>query len=142
MGWWPINPETGKPTNAPSRLSQVDSLVLLNAVPGIDDDAAAHYLGDPPWDLAADTARMIQIVLENKRPLSEVEARRLLLNRQPPSGAESLEETELVQLLQITDVLWRDVDACYQEDWGRPARPAERRWVAEYAVRTLIDPGE
>jgi hypothetical protein len=137
MGWWRIDPETGMPAEAPSRLSQPPDFVLLNAVPGADDDAEAHYLGDGPWDMAADTARQIEAVLGPARQLSEDEVRRLLLERQLPPGVEGMGPGAADRLLRIADELWRDIDTCYEDDWGRPARPAERRWVCEYAIASL-----
>lgn len=90
MGWWRIDPETGMPAGAPSRLSRPPEFVLLNAVPGADDDAVAPYLGDGPWDLAADTARQIETVLGAARQLSEDEVRRLLLEHLVPPGVEDM----------------------------------------------------
>jgi hypothetical protein len=135
MGWWRIEPETGMPAKgAHSKLSQPPDFVLLNAVPGVDDDAEAHYLGDSPWDLAADTARQIQALLGSSRCPVGQEARRLLLDRAAPQG---IGEPHATQLLQLVEAMRRDVDECYQEVWGRPMRPAEWRWVCEYAVQSL-----
>jgi hypothetical protein len=39
MGWHKIDPKTGKPAkNSPSALSQPPDFVLLNAIPGVDDN--------------------------------------------------------------------------------------------------------
>jgi hypothetical protein len=139
MGWWRIDPETGMPEqNAYSKLSQPGRFHLLNAVPGVDDDAAAYYLGDSPWDLAADTARQVQELLGSSRCLSKEETRRLFLERILPQGIGiSWQEPLAAPLLQIVDSMRCDVDECYQEAWGRPTHPAEWRWVCEYAAKCL-----
>src|SRR5262245_52817904 len=108
MGWWRIEPETGMPAkDAYSKLSHPPDFVLLNAVRGVDDDPEAHYLGDSPWDLAADTARQLQALLDPSRRISEEEARRLLLDRVVPQG---IEEPIATELLQSVEVMRRDVD--------------------------------
>ena len=54
MGWYKIDPASGAPAkDAPSALSQPPDFVLLNAVPGIDDDESDFYLGDGPSDMAS-----------------------------------------------------------------------------------------
>ena len=54
MGWWRIDPETGMPQEgASSALSRPPDFVLLNAVPGVDDEADACYLGDGPSDMVS-----------------------------------------------------------------------------------------
>ena len=54
MGWYRIDPATGKAAKeGHSKLSRPPEVVLLNAVPGVDDDEAHCYLGDGPWDMAS-----------------------------------------------------------------------------------------
>ena len=139
MGWWRIDPETGKPAkDACSKLSQPNKFLLLNAIPGVDDDAEAHYLGDEPWDLAAYSARQVRELLGPSRSLADEEARGLFLERQLPQGiADSWQEPLAAQLLQIVDSMRRNVDDCYQEAWRRPIRPAEWHWVIAYVVKSL-----
>src|SRR5262245_51285612 len=129
MGWWRIDPETGMPAkDAASRLSRPPEFVLLNAVPGVDDDSQAHYLGDSPWDFAADTARQVKALLGASESLSAEEVRRLFLDRVPPERLRG-SGPKAAKLLQIVEAMWADVDDVYQEEWGRPTRAAERRWV-------------
>jgi hypothetical protein len=52
MGWDRIDPATGMPLESSAwELSRPPEFVLLNAVPGVDDDEAC-YLGDGPWGMA------------------------------------------------------------------------------------------
>jgi hypothetical protein len=140
LGWWRIDPETGKPAkDARSQLSRPPEFVLLNAVPGVDDDAEASYLGDGPWNVAEDMAREIKSAIGPQRPLSEEEARLLLLERRIPASFADADVWAGSGLLAIVDEMWKYVDECYLDDWGRPARSAERRWVCEYAVKCLTD---
>ena len=132
MGWWKIDPETGKPaTGAQSALSRAPDAVLLNAVPGVDDELAACYLGDAPWDVASTVAGELEAVT-GARPLSDEQLRDLFLRRVVPPGVVT---EAAARLLQVVDTFWSDIDGCYEDDWDRPARPAEKRWVGEYVVK-------
>lgn len=135
MGWYRIDPNTGKPLkDGDSKLSRPPDFVLLNAVPGVDDEESACYLGDGPWDMASTMPAEIKAVTGEVLSLSDEQLRDLLLRRVvPPSIAGSPSEIG-ARLLQVTDAFWRDIDSCYKDDWGRPARPAEKRWVCEYVV--------
>jgi len=136
MGWWRIEPETGMPAReSSSKLSRPPDFVLLNAVPGIDDEEEAHYQGDGPWDMAYSASDVIKKVLGARQLPTVEETRELFLNRTVPTSLAELADP----LLQAVDEMWKDVDWCYEDDWGRPARPAERRWVAEYAVWRLFE---
>ena len=136
MGWWQIDPQTGKPlTGGRSRLSRSPDCVLLNAVPGVDNEEEAHYLGDDPWDFAYSAANEIKELLVGMPRPSEDELRQLLLDRVIPQRFGQLKPETVANLLQAVDELWKDVDWVYEEDWQRPALPAEKRWVCEYAVR-------
>jgi hypothetical protein len=137
MGWWKIDPETGMPAkDARSALSRPPEFVLLNAVPGVDDDEAACYLGDGPWDLASTVPDEVEAVTGAALSLSKEQLRDLLLRRAvPPSVAAGRPEIG-ARLLQVVDAFWKDIDGIYEDDWGRPARPAEQRWVCEYAVES------
>jgi hypothetical protein len=136
MGWWKIDPETGMPLkDAPSALSRSPEFVLLNAVPGVDDEETACYLGDGPWDMASTVPGELQAVTGDALSLSDEQLRDLFLRRVvPPSVAGSPSEIG-AHLLRVVDAFWRDIDGCYEDDWERPARPAEKRWVCEYMVK-------
>jgi hypothetical protein len=137
MGWWRIDPETGKPAEGtPSKLSG-PGIALLNAIPGVDDEADAHYLGDGPWDMAASVADEIEAVIGTDGRLSLEEVRGLLLQRAVPPRLAARGTESAAQLLRVVDAFWPDVDSCYEDDWDRPARPAEKRWVCEYAAERL-----
>lgn len=138
MGWWRIDPATGKPAKgAKSRLSQPPDRVLLNAVPGVDDDDEAHYLGDGPWDMVASYVGKIEGVFGRSARPSAAEARKLFLDRVLPKAMQSLRAASRQQILRLIEAMWADIDWCYDEDWERPARPAERKWICEYAVHLL-----
>src|SRR4051812_43108682 len=132
MGWWRIDPETGEPLKeGHSKLSRPD-LVLLNAVPGVDNEEEACYLGDGPWDMASTMPAEIKAATGDALRLSDEQLRDLLLRRVVPPGA----STEIgAQLLQGVSAFWKDIDSCYEDDWERPARPAEQRWVCEYVIQ-------
>lgn len=136
MGWWRIDPKTGMPlTNKPSKLSR-KKLVLLNAVSGVDDDVAGYYLGDGPWDMAYSVSRKIAAAADRKWRRGEVRA--LLMKKVLPRG---LKVKARARLKKAVDQFWKSVDYCYDHAWQRPALPAERRWVCDYAVQRVV-PGE
>jgi hypothetical protein len=139
MGWWQIDPETGKPAqDFRSKLSKPPDFVLLNAVPGVDDKRDAHYLGDEPWDMAETMVSELQKLFSGvPRPFEE-EIRRLLLDRLIPTSLAGLDTESTDHLLQSVDEMWKDVDYFYQEDWGRPSHTAEKKWICEFAIRRLL----
>jgi hypothetical protein len=133
MGWYKIDPATGKPlNNSPSALSKPPDFVLLNAVPGVDDEEAATYLGDGPWYMASTVCGELAEALPNLKALSDDQLRDLLLNRKLPPGTADAETGD--EVLDIVDAFWDDIDSCYEDDWDRPANAAEKRWVCEYVI--------
>jgi hypothetical protein len=144
MGWWQIDPATGMPLrDSFSKLSRPPGFNLLNAVPGVDDEEAAHYLGDSPWDMAYSAVSGIKELLGQRQSPTAEEARALFLNRIIPPSLAKLPPEMTAQLLELVDSMWKSVDLCYEDDWGRPARPAEKKWVGKYAVDRLVgaEPG-
>jgi hypothetical protein len=138
MGWWRIDPETGKPAErGRSKLSRPPGFVLLNAVPGADDSEEAHYLGDGAWDMVDDTVRQIKELLGERPRPSEEEARRLFWDRTIPPSLSALGRQATRSLLKLVEDMWADLDDCYDWDWNRPPRPAEKKWLCEGAVEGL-----
>jgi hypothetical protein len=141
MGWWRIDPDTGKPLKkGRSKLSRPPDFVVLNAVPGVDDSADAHYLGDGAWDMVDDTVRQVKELIGEAPRLSEDEARRLFMDRVIPPSLVGLGPEAAQRLLQIVEMMWADLDDCYDWDWGRPPRPAEKKWLCESAVEGITNP--
>jgi hypothetical protein len=142
MGWWRIDPETGMPAkDARSALSRPPDVVLLNAVPGVDDQAGACYTGDGPWDMAGVVADELWAAVGDAEKLTEEEARGLLMDRVVPARLTETGAETTAHLLPIVDAFWRDIDWCYGEDWQRPALPTEKRWVCEQALYYLAKLG-
>ncbi|HTU20823.1 MAG TPA: hypothetical protein VMG10_22410 [Gemmataceae bacterium] len=140
MGWWRIDPQTGEPlSNSRSRLSRSPDFVLLNAVPSVDNDEEAHYLGDDPWDFAYSAVQKINALIVRMPTPSENELRQLFLERVIPQTFQQRKPEAIASMLQTVDKLWENVNWVYEEDWKRPALPAEKRWVCEYAVRRLTE---
>src|SRR5688572_12405024 len=98
MGWYRIDPETGKPLSGPSSLSQPPDFVLLNAVPGAHDDEVAWYLGDGPWDMGSELVKQLRELLPADR-LSPDEARKVILDGKTPRRL-SVAGTDLRQAVQ------------------------------------------
>ena len=132
MGWWKIDPSTGDPIGQPSALSD-DQVILLNAVPGVDDDSAAHYLGDGPLDMAYSLSNELREALGDSTRVSAVDALKWLLD-----GVSLAELSEAgmddEEIRRLAETFWSDVDSCYEDDWDRKALPAERRLIAQHAV--------
>lgn len=135
MGWWKIDPRTGAPArDARSALSRPPDFVLLNAVPGVDDEETACYLGDGPWDMASTVPGEIGAVVGDASRVSDDQLRDLLLRRVVPPGVGGAGSDAGVALLRVVDEFWADIDSCYEDDWERPAGPAERRWICENVI--------
>ena len=142
MGWWKIDPGTGMPLKeGHSALSRPPEFVLLNAVPGVDSEEGAFYLGDSPWDLVSTIPREIEGVIGTARSLSDEGVRDLLLRRVVPRSVVEWRPEAAARLLQVVDAFWKDIDDIYAEDWGRPSRPAERRWICEYLLECRREHG-
>ena len=146
MGWWPIDPETGECVQgARSELSRSPEFILRNAVPGVDDSDSTHYLGDGPLDMAYSLSGEVKELLANTQPPTplptKAEATKLFIDRVLPPSLSGLGAETTERLLQLVDETWADVDDCYEFDWDRAARPAERKWVCQYAVQRLTEPG-
>lgn len=109
-------------------------------MPGVDSGEGSHYLGDGPWDMVYSTVGEIKALITSMQQPSEEEVRKLFLDRVIPQAFVELKPEAAESLLRAVDDLWKDIDWCYEEDWERPARPAERRWICEDAVRRLIEP--
>ena len=87
----------------------------------------------------------IKYLLANTQPPTplptKAEATNLFMDRVLPPSLSGLGAETTERLLQLVDETWADVDDCYEFDWDRAARPAERKWVCEYAVQRLTEPG-
>lgn len=131
MGWWKIDPATGQPLpNEPSLASSPD-VVVLNAIPGVDDLPQASYLGDVNGDFASEQAKEL-IALMGTASLNDAELRELmLLSIAPANWPDAL----VTRALASVDAFWRDLDTAYDDDWERPANEAERRWTTEYILQ-------
>jgi hypothetical protein len=140
MGWHKIDPKTGAPAkDAHSKLSQPPDFVLLNAVPGADDNDADCYLGDGPWDMASTVPAEIKEVIGDLSQLSDEQIRELLLRRVVPSSVGGDKSDIGVKLLHVVDAFWSDIDSCYEDDWDRPAKPDEKRWICENVLACRSD---
>ena len=90
MGWWKIDPTTGEPLkDGQSKFSTPDR-VLLNAVPGVDDDPQGHYLGDAGWDFMSSAVQQLQSLLGAQAPPSLDELISLFLDRRIPASLAAL----------------------------------------------------
>jgi hypothetical protein len=133
MGWYRIDPNTGLSLATPSSLSKPPDFVLLNAVPGADADDAACYLGDGPWDMGSGFVTELRELLAKDDPLTREEASRLILDAAVPPRLRAAGGT----LCRAVKAFWADIDGCYEDDWDRPARQAEKRWICENVVQQL-----
>src|SRR5260221_13668475 len=111
MGWWQFDPETGSP---------------VVGVKG--DQGEPHYAGDGPWDVVNDYSDQIADLLGDATPPSEDDARRLIIDRAVPSGLPTKVGRRVVELV---DEFWTEIDACYEDDWERPALAGEKTWCGE-----------
>ncbi|MGC4005835.1 MAG: hypothetical protein QM811_23035 [Pirellulales bacterium] len=134
MGWWKIDPATGKPLGENSTLSSPE-MRLLNAVPGVDARPGDHYQGDAPWDIAAQTVAELTAACGNARPLTGEELRKLLAEQVCPGD---YDDATAGALLTTAAAFRQDLDGVYDDDWGRPATPEETRWTIESAVQRFL----
>jgi hypothetical protein len=132
MGWWKIDPSTGAPLDEPSASSS-DEVILLNAVPGVDDDGEAHYLGDGPLDMAYSLSNELRDLLGDSTEVAAVDALKWLLDGAPLAALGESAMTA-AEIQRLAEGFWDDVDSCYEDDWDRKALSAERRFIAQHAV--------
>jgi hypothetical protein len=90
--------------------------VLLNAVPGVDDDEEAHYLGDGPWDMMYSAVTKITALLEGRPLPTAAEARALFMERRLQGSLAKLPPETVVLLLPLVADMWKNVDYCYDDD--------------------------
>lgn len=132
MGWWKIDARMGQPLGFGSQLG-TSEVTLLNAVPGVDDDSTASYLGDVSGDFALDLAGQLLGIIKGQ-PLSAAELRELmLLSIAPANWPDPLAK----EMFAAVDLFWRDLDSAYQDDWSRGANDAEKHWTCEYVIMHL-----
>jgi hypothetical protein len=117
--WWSIDPQTGEATG--------------NATPA---DGVYHCLGDPVLDAVDLIAVNVEATFGATRYFSDEETRALLLDRVVPSSVAPHADASAELLENIGD-MWVLIDECYQNAWGRPATPIERRWIRSYAFGAL-----
>jgi len=140
MGWWRIDPQTGMPLKgASSALSRPPDFVLLNAVPGVDNQPGACYLGDGPSDVVFITLEEIDDIIDANAPWSADEMRALFSENRVPArlGAQAA-----TRLRRAVDEFWAEIGWCYEDDWERPAQPSEKRWICEELVDRVINRGD
>jgi hypothetical protein len=83
--------------------------------------------------MAADN---IEATFGASRYFSDVERRRLIHEREVPASMHRHVEAA-ADLIECVDDLWASVDRTYQDYWGRPLTPAERRLIGDFAVWVL-----
>jgi hypothetical protein len=137
MGWWKIDPHTGNTDAEASSALSTEGMVLLNAVPEIDNEADACYLGDGPLDMVYSTTLEINTILGATDRPSRDEWRKFLGERETPAAILRRGAAIEAQLLGVVEQMWADIDWCYEEDWERPAREVEKRMLCENAADRL-----
>jgi hypothetical protein len=140
MGWWKIDPATGKPLKEScSALSRPPDFMLLNAVPGVDNKAGAHYLGDAPWDFAGSFVHELKQVLGEWPVISVGDAEKFFSSGALPKSF-GLEAPTAKDLQVRVKRFWQEIDELYRDEWDRRATEAEKRWIRDYACHDLVDP--
>jgi hypothetical protein len=138
MGWYRIDPKTGRPDHAARSKLSTPGFGILNAIPGVDDDSEAYYLEDLVCDSAAlMTEQLRRFLNDNKLQCPPVEQLlALFLDGVVPPSFTAADPQQLAGLRQELVEMWQDIDADYRDAWGRPAR-REERWAAcgEYLER-------
>lgn len=139
MGWYKIDPETGlADEKGASKLSEAPDLLLLNAIPHVDNEEGAHYLGDGPADMASTLPSEIAEAAD-AASWSPEEIRQLIGQGRVPKGVSA---EAALQLAEIVRAFWQDIDGCYEEDWDRGVLPGERKWICEHAVSLILNRDE
>jgi hypothetical protein len=135
MGWWRIDPQTGMTLEgASSALSRPPEFVLLNAVPDVDDEAGACFLGDGPSDMVSTLPNEVAAIAKDAGSWSADQVRELFLHGRVPAGVGPKQASELQH---VVEAFWADINGCYEDEWERPALPDEKKWICEEAVDRL-----
>jgi hypothetical protein len=132
MGWWKVNPKTGKPLKTPSKLSKPGH-VLLNAVPGIDDDPKACLLGDPPFDALDMATDSIRGLAPAKSKVSKEEWEAFALKRKVPAAL----KPHGAELREIAAGMWEEIQESYEDDLDRKLRKSEKALLVKLFIERL-----
>src|SRR5262245_50685116 len=122
MGWYRIDPETGKPLPDTYSRASTPNLLWENAFPGVDDDPGAFYFGDAPMEMADGAADDAEAILRGRVQPTEAELAALFTDRRIGGSLCGLSPDEVASLLRIVAEFWENIDWCYKQDWLRPAR--------------------
>lgn len=128
-------PRLGCPGYKISSLSREPDFVLLNSVPGADNADDACYLGDGPSDMISTMPGELAAIVGPAASCSADDLRALFEHSRVPAGVNA---DQAAQLEASIKSFWAGIDGCYEDDWDRPALPAERRWIAEEAVGRIV----
>jgi hypothetical protein len=131
MGWHRIDPETGKPLKGGESKLRNSKVKLLNAVPGVDSEEGAYYMGDSNWDMASGLPKEIGDLVGDYSKWTADDLRNLFLRKKTPPGLGAELASELNE---VVDEFWSDIDSAYEDDWDRGALEPEKRWTCEMII--------
>jgi hypothetical protein len=122
MGWWKVESTTGMPLRNGKSKRSADRCVVLNALPGVDDDKNACLIGDGPLDMIDVAIAKIRPLIPTGVQIPHSEWMQLATKKQVPTSLKSSTK----DIKHIVVALWDNVYGCYEDDWDRKPRLAER----------------
>lgn len=127
MGWWKCNCNGGidwknKPTGHEGG--------LINAIPN-RDSKEDYYNGDAPADAMGVAIANLKFWFQNREPKpTKDQLVKLFINKTYDRVFRHIEKSKLNKLIDET---WKEIDAIYENAWGRPAYPEERFYVCSFS---------
>src|SRR5689334_515696 len=103
MGWWRIDPQTGESTGQSSSLSKPPEFVLLNAVPGADNEQGACYVGDGTGDMASTLPKELSDITDTTVWTIDDIRNLFLLNKAPAN----VDADTMDQLREVVSAFWK-----------------------------------
>jgi len=128
MGWWKCNEHGG--IDFKNKPSGNDGESLINAIPG-RDTTEDYYNGDSPADAMYLPIAIIKSWFINRQPKpSKDQLVKLFTEKVTDNVFKHIDKDKLNKLVDIT---WREIDAIYNETWGRPPYPEEKYFVCSFS---------
>jgi hypothetical protein len=129
MGWWKCNEHGGIDWSTTPTGHSATS--LINAIPG-RDSIEDYYNGDAPADAMFVPTAILKYWFEGRTPKpTKDQLVKLFVDKEVDPIFEHIDRNKLFELIDIT---WKEIDAIYNETWGRPAYPEERYYICSFAL--------
>ncbi len=128
MGWWKCNCSGG--IDYENKPSGHEGGSLINAIPN-RDTIEDYYNGDAAADAMYVPAAILREWFENRTPKPTTEQLTALFTEK--NFDPIFKHIDKDQLDKLIDFTWKEIDAIYNEAWGRTAYLEERVYICKFS---------